>query len=153
MANTYSQITIQSVFAVKNRHNLITSSWRNDLHKYISGIISEIGCTSLAVGGWQDHIHVLFGLPVTMCISDVMRVVKTNSSKWINENNFLQSKFNWQKGYGAFSYSRSQRDILIPYIMNQEQHHKKVSFKVEYLEMLQKFEVIYEDEYLFDFFE
>ncbi len=153
MANTYSQITIQAVFSVKNRQSFITKTWRDQLHQYIAGIIKENGGTSLAVGGWQDHVHALFGMPVSISISDMMRTIKSSSSKWTNENDFLKSKFNWQEGFGAFSYSRSQRDVLIKYILNQEAHHKNLSFKYEYLNMLDKFEVIYDDKYLFDFFE
>ena len=90
MANTYSQITIHAVFAVKYRENFITKEWRDDLHQYISGIITNKGAKSLAVGGWKDHVHILFGMPVTTCIADIMNVVKSNSSKWINEQHFLK---------------------------------------------------------------
>lgn len=113
MANTYSQITFHAVFSVKNRGNFITKTWRDDLHKYISGIITNKGAKSLAVGGWKDHVHILFGMPVTMSISDFMSVVKANSSGWINDQGFVKGKFEWQAGYGAFSFSKSQRDIVI----------------------------------------
>lgn len=153
MANTYSQITIHAVFAVKNRENFIIKEWRYVLHKYIAGIIKNKGAKSLAVGGWKDHVHILFGLPVTISISDFMSAVKANSSKWINEEKFLKGKFQWQAGYGAFSYSKSQRDIVIKYIINQEEHHKTKTFKEEYLKMLLDFEVAYEDQYLFEFYD
>ncbi len=153
MPNTYSQITIHSVFAVKYRENFITKDWRDHLHKYISGVITNKGAKSLAVGGWKDHVHILFGMPVTMCISDFMSTVKANSSKWINEQHFLKSKFQWQDGYGAFSFARSQRDIVINYIMNQEEHHRTKSFREEYLKMLRDFDVAYEDKYLFEFYD
>ncbi len=153
MANTYSQITIHAVFAVKQRENFITKDWREDLHKYISGIITNKGAKSLAVGGWKDHVHILFGMPVTTNISDFMSAVKANSSKWINEQNFLKTKFQWQDGYGVFSYARSQRDTVINYIIKQEKHHQTKSFKVEYLKMLSDFEVIYDNKYLFDFYD
>ena len=153
MANTYSQITIHSVFAVKHRENFILKSWRDNLHAYISGIITNKEAKSLAVGGWKDHVHILFGMPVTTNISDFMSTVKANSSKWINEQGFIKSKFEWQSGYGAFSYSKSQRDVVIKYIMNQEEHHKTKTFKEEYLKILSDFEVEYDDQYLFDFYD
>ena len=153
MANTYSQISIHAVFAVKGRQNLITNDWRDMLHGYIAGIINNLDAKSLAVGGWKDHVHIFFGLPVTICIADLMRIVKSNSSKWINEQRFVKGKFQWQSGYGAFSYSRSQRDKVINYIMTQEKHHREVSFKEEYLKMLSDFKLDYDEKYLFDFFE
>lgn len=151
MANTYSQISIHAVFAVKGRENVITKMWRDDLHKYISGIITGNGAKSLAVGGWKDHVHVFFGMPVTTSIADFMSIVKANSSKWINEQGFVKGKFQWQSGYGAFSYSRSQRNQVINYIMNQEEHHKSKTFKEEYLKMLSDFEIEYDSKYLFEF--
>ena len=153
MANTYSQITIHSVFAVKYRENFITKDWRDNLHQYISGIITKKGAKSLAVGGWKDHVHILFGMPVTTCISDFMSIVKANSSKWINEQKFLENKFQWQDGYAAFSYARSQRNIVINYIINQEEHHRTKSFREEYLKMLSDFDVAYDDKYLFEFYD
>ncbi len=152
MANTYTQISIQAVFAVRGRENIIADPWRDGLHQYIAGIIRK-EATSLAVGGWRDHVHIFFGLPPTMSISDLLQKVKANSSKWINEQNFVMGKFQWQEGYGAFSYSRSQRDVVIKYIMNQEQHHKKKPFREEYLEALEKFEITYEPKYLFEFYD
>ncbi len=153
MANTYSQISIHSVFAVKGRENLISRDWRNDLHRYISGIITAKGAKSLAVGGWKDHVHIFFGMPVTTCISDFMSIIKANSSKWINEQLFVKGKFQWQAGYGAFSYSKSQRDKVIKYIMTQEEHHRIKTFREEYLQMLTDFEVEYEEKYLFEFYD
>lgn len=153
MPNTYSQITIHAVFAVKYRENFITKEWRDTLHQYISGIITNKEATSLAVGGWKDHVHILFGMPVTTCLSDFISVVKANSSKWINEQHFLKGKFQWQEGYGAFSYSRSQRDTVIKYIMSQEEHHRTKTFKDEYLKMLSDFEVVYDPKYLFEFYD
>ncbi len=153
MANTYSQITIHSVFAVKHGENFITKDWRDDLHQYISGIITNKGAKSLAVGGWKDHVHIMFGMPITTCISDFIGIVKANSSKWINEQSFINTKFQWQEGYGAFSYARSQRNIVINYIMNQEEHHRTKSFKEEYLKMLHDFDVAYDDKYLFEFYD
>ncbi len=153
MANTYSQISIHAVFAVKFRENIITKDWRDDLHSYISGILKNDGETPLAVGGWVDHVHIFFGLPTSKSISDVLQTVKANSSKWINEKQFVKGKFQWQNGFGAFSFARSQRDTVINYIMTQEAHHSKKTFKQEYLEMLKKFEVQYDEKYLFEFYE
>jgi putative transposase len=153
MANTYTQISIHVVFTVKNRTAFISKDWRDQLHEYISGIINNEGCKSLAVGGWKDHIHIFFGLNPNISIADLIRVVKANSSKWINEKKFINDKFQWQVGYGAFSYSKSQRNNVINYIINQESHHQSKSFKEEYLGMLDNFEVEYDDNYLFEFFE
>ncbi|MEO7482300.1 MAG: IS200/IS605 family transposase [Ferruginibacter sp.] len=153
MANTYSQITIHAVFAVRYRENFIVGDWRHSLHQYISGIITGKGAKSLAVGGWKDHVHILFGMPLTTCISDFMSAVKASSSGWINEQQFVKGKFEWQSGYGAFSYAKSQRDVVIKYIMNQEEHHRIKSFKEEYLKMLADFDVEYVDKYLFEFYD
>jgi putative transposase len=157
MPNTYSQITIHAVFAVKFRENFIVKDWRDNLHQYISGIITNKGAKSLvpiAIGrGWKDHVHILFGMPVTTCIADFVGGVKANSSKWINEQQLIKGKFQWQEGYGAFSFARSQRDVVINYIMNQEKHHKTKSFKEEYLKMLSDFDIAYEDKYLFEFYD
>ena len=153
MSDTYSQVTIHAVFAVKHRKNFIAKDWRDELHQYIAGIINNKGARSLAVGGWLDHIHILFGMPVTTNIAELMNAVKSNSSKWINEHNFLKEHFQWQEGYGAFSYARSQRDIVINYIMNQEEHHRSKTFKEEYVKMLTDFDVRYKDKYLFEFYD
>lgn len=153
MANTYTQISIHAIFVVGHRENLITKEWRDRLHSYISAVLKNESVTSLAVGGWLDHVHVFFGMPPKKNISDLMRVVKTNSSKWINENGFVKGKFQWQEGYAAFSYSRSQRNTVINYIMNQEEHHKNKSFKEEYIDLLKNFEVDYDEKYLFEFYE
>ena len=153
MANTFSQITIQAVFAVKGRQNLITTGWRNRLHEYISGTIKKEGVKSLAVGGWKDHVHILFGLPPVIRISDFINIIKSNSSKWINEQNFLKNKFHWQEGYGVFSYSRDQRDSVIKYIMNQEEHHRKITFREEYSDLLNHFNIEFDEKYVFEFYE
>lgn len=153
MANTYSQISIHCVFTVKGRENIITCDWRDALHKYISGIITGNGAKSLAVGGWKDHVHIFFGMPVTTCIADFMSIIKASSSKWINEQRFTSGKFQWQSGYGAFSHSRSQRDGVIKYILKQEEHHRFKTFREEYLKMLSEFEVEYDEKYLFEFYE
>jgi REP element-mobilizing transposase RayT len=153
MANTYSQINIHCVFAVKGRENMITDRFRDNLHKYMSGILRNENAFPLAVGGWRDHVHVFFELPPNLRVSDLMRDLKAVSSKWINDNRFVKRKFQWQEGYGAFSYSRSQRNNVIQYIMNQEKHHKGKTFKEEYLDMLIKFKIEFKDEYVFDFYD
>ena len=153
MPNTYFQITIRAVFAVKYRENFIIKEWRDKLHQYISGIITNKGAKSLAVGGLKDHVYILFGMPVTTSVSDFMSAVKANSSKWINEQHFLKGKFQWQEGYGAFSYAKSQRDTVIKYSINQEEHHRTKTFKEEYLKMLFDFDVAYENKYLFEFYD
>jgi putative transposase len=152
MANTYTQITIHAVFAVKNRENLINKDWRDNLHQYISGIITTKGATSLAVGGWLDHVHILFGMPVNICISDFMSAIKASSSSWINEQKLVGGKFQWQVGYAAFSISNSHRDIVIKYIMNQEEHHRMKTFKEEYLNMLKECNIEFEEKYLYEFY-
>ncbi|HEX6226115.1 MAG TPA: IS200/IS605 family transposase [Chryseolinea sp.] len=152
MANTYSQISIQAVFAVRGRENLIEANWRDSLHSYIAGILRK-ETKSLAVGGWTDHVHIFFGLSPHVRISDVVQKVKANSSRWINEQKFVGKKFHWQEGYGAFSYSKSHRDAVIKYIMGQEQHHKSQTFRAEYLSMLCKSEIIFERKYLFEFYD
>jgi REP element-mobilizing transposase RayT len=153
MANTYSQLNIHCVFAVKGRENLITPNFRDDLHRYMSGILKNDDSFPLAVNGWKDHVHVFFELPVTMSVSKQMQMLKSSSSKWINDNKLVQGKFSWQEGYGAFSYSHSQRDNVIKYIVNQEQHHKTHTFKDEYLELLKNFNIAFDSKYLFDFIE
>ena len=153
MANTYSQINIHCVFAVKGRQNFITESFRVDLHKYMSGILLHDKSYPLAVGSWKDHVHVFFELHPDVKISDQMRMLKASSSKWINDKQFIKGVFQWQVGYGAFSYSRSQRNEVIQYIMEQEAHHRTKTFKEEYLSMLKKFKVEFKEEYLFDFYE
>ena len=153
MAGTFSQLYIQTVFAVKGRENLIDKKWRDELCKYISGIITGKGQKSIIVNGVADHIHCFIGLKPTMSISDLMRDVKNNSSKFINDNGFISRKFSWQEGYGAFSYSHSQIKQVYNYILNQEMHHQKKTFREEYLEFLSKYEIDYKTDYLFDWLE
>lgn len=152
MANTYTQISIHAIFAVKGRENIITRNWRDDLHKYIAGIIRKES-TILAVGVWKDHVHIFAGIPPIIAVADFVQKVKSNSSKWINEQKLVKGKFQWQEGYGAFSYSRSQRDDVINYIMCQEEHHKIRSFQEEYIDFLKKFDVEYNEEYLFEYYD
>ncbi len=149
MANTYTQIHIQTVFAVQNRGCVILKSWKDELYKYITGIIRNNGHKPLAINGMPDHIHILFGFRPSQSLSDLMQDIKGNSSKWINEKKFVMGKFSWQEGYGAFSYSKSQLPYVIKYINNQQEHHKRKTFKHEYLEMLKKAEIEYDDRYVF----
>jgi len=153
MANTYSQIYIQIVFAVKGRQNLIPKQNREELHKYITGIVQNREQKMLSIFCMPDHIHLLIGLKPNVSISDLVRDIKAGSSKFINDRNWINGKFNWQEGFGAFSYSRSQLDHVIKYIMNQEEHHKIHTFKEEYLDFLQKFEIEYDEKYLFEWIE
>ena len=152
MSGTFSQIYIQYVFAVKERENLIHVSFEDELYKYISGIITNKGQKSLAVNGMPDHIHILVGLKPAMRISDLIRDIKNNSSNFINERKFLSKKFSWQEGYGAFSYSESNYGNVIEYIKNQKQHHSKRTFKEEYIALLNKFNIGFDDKYLFEFY-
>lgn len=153
MPNTYSQIYIQFVFAVKGRQSLIQNSFKDELEKYICGIVNGKNQKPLAVYCMPDHIHLLVGLSPNMSVSDLVRDVKNNSSKFINQKDFTKIKFKWQEGYGAFSYSKSQLDRVINYILNQKEHHRKKTFKEEYIDFLQKFEVEYDEKYLFDWIE
>lgn len=153
MANTYSQLNIQAVFAVKGRGNFILKPFRENLFKYMSGILRNENCYPLSVGGWRDHVHLFFELDPSLTISGVIGKVKASSSKWMNERGFIPRKFNWQKGYGAFSYSRSQRPRIIQYIMNQEEHHRVKTFREEYFKMLKDFEIKYDEKYLFEFYD
>ncbi len=153
MAGTFSQIYIQYVFAVSGRANLLQKPWRDEVFKYISGIIKGKKQKPIIVNGVADHVHVFVGLKPAMNISDLVRDIKNNSSKFINENKFLKGKFSWQQGYGAFSYAHSQLDNVYQYILNQEEHHQKKTFREEYLDFLHKFEVEYDERYLFDWIE
>jgi putative transposase len=153
MAGTFSQIYIQIVFAVKGRQNLIQASFEEELYKYISGIVSHKKQKSLAVNGMPDHVHILVGLKPSMCIADLVRDVKNNSTNFINDRKLLPQKFNWQEGYGAFSYSASNYGKVIDYIKNQKQHHENKTFREEYFSFLQKFRVPFEKKYLFEFYD
>jgi REP element-mobilizing transposase RayT len=150
VAGTYSQIYIQVIFAVKGRENLINQVWKDDLNKYIAGIIKGKGQKPIIVNGVADHIHAFIGLKPSMAISDLVRDIKNNSSNFINEHKWVKGKFSWQEGYGAFSYSHSQIDEVYNYILHQEEHHKKKSFREEYIDLLQKFAVPHEERYLFE---
>ena len=149
MANTYTQIHLQFVFAVKYRNGLIHASFKEELYKYISGIIKENNHKLLAINGMPDHLHIFIGMRPSQSISDLLQDIKGSSSKWINEKKFLKVKFEWQEGYGTFSYSKLHVNNVISYIQNQENHHKKETFREEYLKFLKVFEIEYDERYIF----
>lgn len=153
MTNTFSQIYIQIVFAVHGRQNLIPAQNREELHKYITGIITKRDQKLLSIFCMPDHAHLLVGLKPSISVSDLTRDIKAHSTQFINESGWLRSKFNWQEGFGAFSYSRSQISNVIGYIQNQEEHHRRKTFKEEYLDFLKKFEIDYDERYLFEWLE
>lgn len=150
MAGTFSQIYIQVVFAVKGRENLLQKPWRDEVFKYMSGIIREKNQKPIIVNGVEDHVHLFIGLKPSMCLSDLVRDVKNNTTNFINDKKFTKKKFLWQEGFGAFSYSHSHIDNVYKYILNQEEHHRKQTFKAEYLEYLEKFEIEHDEKYLFE---
>ena len=150
MSNTYSRIYIQIVFAVKGRECIIHQSWEENLYTYISGIVNNKGQKMLAINGMPDHIHFLIGMKPNCCLADLIREIKKSSNDFIKEKRYSKFKFQWQEGYGAFSYSHSNLENVILYIQNQKEHHKKRNFKDEYLELLKKFEIEFKNEYLFE---
>lgn len=153
MANTYSQIHIQIIFAVKGREQLIKEEHREELQKYITGIITNKNQKLLAIHCMPDHTHIFMGIRPDIAISDLVRDIKANSSSFITENKLTKSTFNWQEGYGVFSYAKSQVDAVVKYVLNQAEHHKKRTFREEYIEFLQKFEIEFDEKYLFDWIE
>lgn len=153
MANTYTKAHFHLIFAPNNREALIKKEWKSDLEKYITGIVQNKKHKLLAINCMPDHVHVFIGYNLNELIPDLVRDIKVASNDWIQNNNLSKFKFEWQSGYGAFTYSRSQVDSVVKYILNQEEHHKKRTFREEYLDMLAKNEIEFKDEYLFDFFE
>ena len=153
MANTFSQVYIQVVFAVKGRQNLLKKPWREEVFKYMAGIINGKNQKSIIVNGVEDHVHLFIGIKPTISISDLIRDVKNNSTNFINGQNYINGKFSWQEGFGVFSYSHFQIENVYQYILNQESHHYKKTFKEEYLDFLQKFEIEYNEKYLFEWIE
>ena len=149
MPNTYTQIHIQAVFAVQNRECIIGKQWKDELYKYITGIIQNYNHKLIAINGMPDHVHVFFGMRPDQSLSVLMQQVKGDSSKWINEKKFVHGKFSWQEGYGAFSYSKSQVPQVIKYIQRQEEHHRKKTFIEEYIHFLNAFEIEYDERYIF----
>ncbi len=153
MPGSYSQIYIQIIFAVKGRQSLINESWEEDLYKYITGIVENKNQKMLTINGMPDHIHLLIGMKPSCCLSDLIREIKKSSNEFINKRNISRYKFAWQEGFGAFSYSQSALDSVVKYIGNQKMHHMKKSFKSEYVEFLNKFNVDFKDEFLFEWYD
>ena len=151
MANTYSQIYIQTVFAVDGRLSLIRPEFKEELYKYITGIVRNKKQKLIAINGMSDHVHILIGLKPAMALANFVRDIKADSTDFINRKKWIRGRFCWQEGYGAFSCGHSQLDTIIRYIQNQEQHHRRRSFKDEYLTWLKKFEIPFEDKYIFQF--
>jgi putative transposase len=150
MANTYTKLYYHITIAVKYRSNLISPNWKEELYKYITGIIANKNQILIAINGMPDHIHLLFAMKPDHMLSDLMRDVKANSSKFINEKKWVQGKFEWQRGFGGFTVGYSQLDMVINYIKRQEEHHKRKTFKEEYIELLKENDVEFNDDYIFE---
>jgi putative transposase len=153
MSDTYTQLYIHLVFAVKGRNNFIQHTWEEELYKYITAVVQNDRHKMIAINGMPDHIHIFLGLHPAIAISDLVKDVKRASHNWINERGFIKGKFEWQDGYGAFSYGRSQINHVYKYILDQKKHHAKQSFKTEYISLLKLFEIDFKDEYLFEFYD
>ena len=150
MANTYHQIYLQIVFAVKYRKAIIDKSWKRQLCGIIGNLINETKCKTIIVNGVEDHVHCLLGLRPVVSVSELMKTVKAKSSKYINDNSLTPERFEWQVGYGVFSYRQNEVDMIYKYIQNQEAHHRKEAFKAEYLGLLKEFKVEYDEQYIFE---
>jgi REP element-mobilizing transposase RayT len=153
MANTYVQFYVHLVFSQKSRTAFISKSWSGKLEKYITGIVKNNGHKLLAIGSMPDHIHIFIGYNVSQLIPDLVEHIKTSSNHWIAENKLSKFKFDWQRGYGAFTHSHSQINTVVKYILNQEEHHRKKNFREEYMDILRKNEIDFTEEYLFSFFD
>jgi putative transposase len=153
MAGTFTQIHIQLIFAVHGRTNLIVDPWREELYKYMIGIVSGKRQKLLIVNGMPDHVHLFIGMTPTIALSDLVRDLKNNSSAFVNKHRWLSGQFRWQAGYGAFSYSHSQIDTVCRYVANQQRHHSRKTFREEYVEFLEKFMISYDERFLFDWVE
>ncbi len=150
MPNTYTRIHIQTIFAVKYRDALIDKKWKHSILEVMGNLINDAGCQSLIINGVEDHIHCFFELKPTVQISELMKTVKAKSSKFINDNKLVGNRFEWQRGYSAFSYSQSQIDQVYRYVSNQEEHHKMVDFKTEHRDLLIKNLIEYDEKYFFE---
>ena len=150
---TFTQLYIQLVFSPKHRERLLVEKIRPRIFEYISGIITNLGHKSIIINGVADHVHLFLGLNPKISVSETVKEVKRSSSLFINSEKFFRERFEWQEGYGGFSYGRSQIERVYDYIKNQEKHHQKQSFKMEYMEFLKKYEIEFEEQYLFEFFE
>lgn len=153
MADCFSQIYVQLIFAVKNRDALIMPEWEDELYKYISGIITNKGQKALAINGTRNHIHIFVNLKPNCCISDLVREIKKASNTFVKDKKLSKFRFEWQSGYGAFSYNISQIDNVIKYINNQKEHHRKHTFKEEFHNFIEKFQIEYKEEYSFEWIE
>jgi putative transposase len=153
MANTFSQIYIQTVFAVSNRQSLIKPEFKADLYKYVSGIVRNQGQKLITINGVADHVHLLIGLRPAMALADLVQEIKADSTNFINKKRWVRGRFSWQEGNGAFSYGHSQLDTIIRYIQNQEKHHSRRTFRDEYLTLLRKFDIAFKEKYVFEFIE
>ena len=153
MANTFSQIYLQFVFATKGRQSLIAKENKEELHKYITGLVQNRKAKMLAIHCMPDHTHLFVGFKPTILIADFVKEIKVESNEFITKKKWVKGKFNWQEGYGVFSYSHSHIDRVAKYVLNQEVHHQKKTFRQEYLELLEKFQIPFEEKYLFDFIE
>ena len=153
MPNTYTQLYVQIVFAVKGRKSLIEKQHREQIHQFITGIVQKRGQKMLAIFCMPDHIHLLIGFKPSVSLSDLVRDIKTNSTIFIKQNRFTPYRFEWQEGFGAFTYAHSQLDSVCKYILNQEEHHQKRNFKTEYLDFLEKFDIPNEKQYFFEWVE
>jgi len=153
MANTYTQMYIQYVFSVQGKHSFIKESFRDEIEKIMCGIITNNKCKPLAIYCNPDHTHIFVGMHPTIAPSKLMEQVKSGSSKWLNDKKIIKGKFSWQDGFGAFTYSKSQIDKVVKYVLNQPEHHKKQSFREEYLFLLEKFDIKYDPKYLFEWYD
>ena len=153
MPGTYSQLYVHIIFAVQHRNAVIDISWEERLYQYITAVIQNKGQKMIAINGMPDHLHLFVGIKPNCNVSDLVREVKKASNDFINEKKLTKSKFNWQEGYGAFSYSQSQIGTVAEYVMNQKNHHRKKTFETEYHQLLEKFKIDYKEEYLFDWFD
>ncbi|MFN4254004.1 MAG: IS200/IS605 family transposase [Saprospiraceae bacterium] len=153
MANTFTQLYVQVVFTPKGRENLILQSFEERLYQYITGIVQNEGQKMIAINGMPDHVHLFIGFKPTIAIAELVQKVKASSSKFINEQKWLSGKFVWQEGYGAFTYAHSQLDAVAKYVMNQKEHHQRKTFEEEYRDFLAKFDVPFDERYLFEFYE
>jgi REP element-mobilizing transposase RayT len=150
MANTYHQIYLQTIFAVKYRRAMIDKTWKEKLFGVIGNLISEHNCKTIIVNGVEDHVHCLIGLKPVVSVSELMKAVKAKSSKYVNDHSLAESHFEWQDGYGVFSYNQSSLNAVYKYIQHQEEHHKKQTFKNEYIDFLNKFKIDYDERYIFE---
>ena len=149
MANTYHQIYLQTVFAVKHRNAVLKKEWRSNILGVIGNLINEANCKTIIVNGVEDHVHCFIGLKPVVSVSELMKTVKAKSSKYINDNNLTPERFEWQEGYGVFSYGQSQVNSVYNYILNQEEHHKKQTFREEYIAFLREFKIDHDEQYIF----